>query len=37
MDFEMPKHDRRRHVAFKKLPRFARLRHAMKMIVDGGT
>jgi len=37
MNFEVPKHDRRHLLAFKNLPCFARLRNAMKMIVDGGT
>jgi hypothetical protein len=37
MNFEATKPDRHRVVTFKKLPRFARLRSVMKMIVDGGT
>ena len=34
MNFEVAKPDRHLVVAFKNLPRFARLRSAMKMIVD---
>jgi len=37
MNFEVAKPDRHLVVAFKNLPCFARLRCAMKMIVDGGT
>jgi len=37
MNFDVAKPDRPVVVAFKNRPRFARLRIAMKMIVDGGT
>jgi len=37
MNFDVAKPDRPLVVAFKNRLRFARLRIAMKMIVDGGT
>jgi hypothetical protein len=37
MNFEGAKADCHRVIPFKNLPRFARLRSVMKMIVDGGT
>jgi hypothetical protein len=37
MNFEATKPDRHHAAAFKNWSRFARLRTAVKMIVDGGT
>jgi hypothetical protein len=37
MNVDVAKPDRHLSGAFKNLPRFARLRSAVKMIVDGGT